>query len=271
MKKRNLFAALLLTVIAPGLGHVYLGQFRRGLRFVLVAVVFLLIATFTPLLNHYIGAFIYCLFVLAWLVTLFIDVIRLVSRRSQTTLKSYNKWYGYLLSFILFNFLLVLGTGLFHALGYQSFYMASTRLAPMINYGDRLMVKKSFPYEKNIKRNQLIAADVYLNDIQKAKNPSKKLVTIISRVYAVSGDSLTKKGNQMYLNGKLDVPLTKHFAGSFKTTEINIIPGGFTLISVPDKLGTGQQRLIFSPNQNIVGKALYIAWSKDFSRVGNVL
>ncbi|TRZ65840.1 hypothetical protein D4R20_01445, partial [bacterium] len=92
IKKRNSFLAVILSLLCPGLGHIYSGDLKKGIIIyfafnILVLIIFILSMLFSM-----------ALMILILVVVLFIvfDVIKLSKRNKEYELKSYNRWYVYI-------------------------------------------------------------------------------------------------------------------------------------------------------------------------------
>lgn len=194
--RRKPWHAVFLTLVMPGLGHVYCGCIVSG--FIIMAVMSLMTAAFAigillqsslfSLLNLLIWG-------LGFLpgILFAIDAYRRARRtRYDYIKKDYNHWAIYLTLF------LIGGTGnLLLAAGIKqnlcsAYHIAGNSMAPTIMFGDRAIAGK-MAYRRT---------DPERGDIVLHKKPGNRKVNFIERVVALGGDTIEVKNGKLIINGK---------------------------------------------------------------------
>jgi signal peptidase I len=107
-------------------------------------------------------------------------------------LKEYNRWYVYLLLW-----LISMGGSTTYSLYFRDNYMEAFRIPTASNYptmapGDRFLANKLAYRNKNPKRGDLV---VFVN-------PQNRRVNFVKRVVAIAGDTVEIKGNDLCINGQ---------------------------------------------------------------------
>jgi signal peptidase I len=193
--RRSPWTAATLSLIMPGLGHVYAGALARGLVWMcswgIVCVVGLVFLSFPSAWSWTLGCAAELCGVVIWLAAA-VDSRRLALRcKSDYELKDYNRWYVYLL-------LLLIGTGgcLAYALQVrdqlvQPFIIPTATMYPSILPKDRLIAVK----------NAYQTADPQRGDIVLFVYPDDRRIFYIKRVVALAGDTVEVKSGNLYING----------------------------------------------------------------------
>jgi signal peptidase I len=198
-RARNPILAVLLSVAATGLGHIYCGRMLKGLILFFAGFVFapiivvaaqnaastvtlaLVIASVMVML----GIFVYAL----------VDAGLLARRRcAGYTLKEYNRWYIYLI-------FIVVSVSYPANLSYsirdhllQAFKIPSQHMAPSILSGDRIFLNKAVYKIRSIQR----------GDVVIFPHPDDRRLYFMKRIVALPGESVAIRDNVLYIN---DQPL----------------------------------------------------------------
>src|SRR4051812_25084377 len=192
---RSPWAAATFSLIMPGLGHVYAGALAQGLAWMffwgIVCVVGLLFLSFPSAYSWTLGCGAELCGVVIWLAAAF-HCRRIALRcKSDYELKDYNRWYVYVLLFLI-------GTGgcLAYALHVreqlvQPFIIPTAAMYPSILPKDRLIAVK----------NAYRTADPQRGDIVLFVYPEDRRLFYIKRVVALAGDTVEVKSGNLYLNG----------------------------------------------------------------------
>jgi signal peptidase I len=215
--RRLPWTAATLSLIMPGLGHVYVGALARGLVWMfswgIVCVVGLVFLSFPAAYSWTIGCAAELCGAVIWLAAA-VDSRRLALRcKSDYELKDYNRWYVYVL-------LLLIGTGgcLAYALHVrdqlvQPFIIPTATMYPSILPKDRLIAVK----------NAYQTADPQRGDVVLFVYPDDRRIFYIKRVVALAGDTVEIKSGNLYING---AELAREPIGPATMTSSNTISTG---------------------------------------------
>jgi signal peptidase I len=99
LKKRKQILAFLLSLVTPGLGQIYNGQFKKGIFYLIGFLLAYILFSF--LLFKFYGMIFYLIIMLGFFVFILIDALRGAIKFKTIELKSYNKWYIYLITEVL--------------------------------------------------------------------------------------------------------------------------------------------------------------------------
>jgi signal peptidase I len=278
-KPRFVSVAIILSLIMPGLGHLYCGN-------LVFAIVYWILA-FCPWLSFIIGfganlasyetsiTIMLAGGLLVWIAAAIHAGIGASKSGSKYKLRSYNLWYFYILVWIL---------------GF------STPNWLFINYSRNNLIK-TYPYGSDFMRPNLLAGDLVMVDrrdvarqnlargsVVAITDPNRPEIVRILRLIGVSNDSIELTKNGLVIN-QTKIPLTK---SDQQLTEKMSILGGkeYSILVDPDSgkrktgkwqlssnqiflLGDNRMQAIdstsFGPisKENILGKAIYIRGSLD--------
>ena len=194
---RSPLLAALLSLPAPGLGHLYAGQAGKGIA---LAVATLCVASSRFLicagrgasasllgLLLPIGAFLtlsaYAVFSAARLAAL---------RRGSFALRGYNRLPAYAVFLLLSVAGPLLIASEFRRSVLQVFKMAGSSMAPTLRDGDRILVRKSPGWSRSIER----------GDVVVFRPPSDPDRHWIQRVIGLPGDEIEIRTGKVFMNGK---------------------------------------------------------------------
>lgn len=197
--KRRIWAAVMLSLILPGLGQVYCGKLAKGLIFTILNVLPVFLILDILLLGTRAVLVLYIIGLLAFggiiqIISIIDSIYMAKSIGSNYELKEYNRWYVYLLLI-----LLVVSSGSAVGIGphrgnlVEAFRVTSASVYPTIFPNDRILANKTVYRKIEPHRGDLV---VYLN-------PEKRQQNNIKRVVAIAGDRVEMKDNQLYINGQM--------------------------------------------------------------------
>ncbi|MBC8481262.1 MAG: signal peptidase I [Planctomycetes bacterium] len=199
-KKRKPLNAIVLSLIMPGLGHVYCGRIVKGLLLTFLSSIFVPIILITLMFDVPIKMVIIGMSILASLAVAIMAIIDsyYVAKHAKLNyeLKEYNRWYVYLLLI-----LISAGGSTEVASNVKSNYFEAFRVPVAANYptivpNDRFLANKLAYRSKNPKRGDMI---VFIN-------PENRRQNFIKRVVAVAGDTIEIKDNEVHVNNeKLEI------------------------------------------------------------------
>ena len=301
--KRRIWAALMMSLIMPGLGEVYCGKLSRGffLTFLNILPIPLMLGLFSLSDSLMLApiAVLLVLFGFAVQVYSMVDSSLLAKRAgADYQLKEYNRWYVYL-----FLVLIVsggtIGSGLYlRDQCIEAFSVPSASCYPNILPGDKIIANKN-AYDKT---------DPYKGDIVIFINPENRHGKFIKRVIAIAGDTIEMKNNELYINDqklelkklpdsamdKIRLADNENAKGELYqetngNTQYNILLSDnseteihdFEKIVVPQNycfvLGDNRNNSYDSRNfgcihlATIIGRADFVYWpAKNFSRLGGL-
>jgi signal peptidase I len=192
-KARKIWVAIILSILAPGLGQIYCGHLIRGIVFLcLLAVVglgkdiILLIAVNQPHSSIYICH----ILVLSFYILAIVDSVLLAKRyRYEYETKRHNRWYVYTIVFAIGFFLIRPLT--LHGFVIQAYIMPTVGMWPIINEGDRFLVDH-FIYESRY---------AVRGDIVVFESPVNPRVKYVTRIIGLPGDTIEIKDKNVYING----------------------------------------------------------------------
>jgi signal peptidase I len=187
--------AFLLTLGATGLGHIYCGKLEKGL--VLFFISFLFIPVIVLSVQNISSTFTLNLLLTSILITFLVFLYALIDSwvlakkmGDEFRLRSYNKWYIYLL-FILVSFSLPIGReNIIRDNFLQAFKTPAGSMLPSILVKDHILLNKSI-YLRQTPQIGDIVIFIYPNDRSK---------DFMKRIVALPGDCVEMKNNILYIN-----------------------------------------------------------------------
>jgi signal peptidase I len=215
--RRRAWLAAVLSILMPGVGHVYCGKLTRGLVFgllygVAVPVVLGLLAYMSPASTVLFG-FLMVAAMFGVVIAAAVDAYKLaIKTRPDYELKAYNHPVVY----ALFG-LMIQGSSVGYALHVRASLFEAFRIPSCSNYpaivpNDRILVDKT-AYRK---------ADPQSGDTVMFKPPNANWRThYIKRIVALEGDTVEMKEGRLYVNGKR-LPLRKLAPSEAKTTKVEV-------------------------------------------------
>lgn len=263
-KKRSPFLAATLSVIAPGLGHIYAGSLKKGICLIIFECVILLIVGLSGILVTFHGILLFILAIFIFYLFSVISSARLALKNKQFRLKPYNRWYWYLCIWSILaigsHLVMTYRTQLF---GYQTYQVTANSMKPMLQTGDVIMVTTRYSHPK-------------VGDVIAFHTPLNEKVIYVKRIAATGGDTISIRNGTVFRDGKiekkLDVPKNqreKPFSISMSTRHI---PKGYVFL-----LGDWRDNSLDSrfygiiPARDILGKAQYVWISPDAARIGSII
>jgi signal peptidase I len=263
--------AALLSLLAPGAGHLYIGRRRRALIIVLVNIVlffaffagaFLLPPSFRAIAIYGIAG------IAALLIFYFgalIDAVRL-ARRDDAAPRV--RWYvlvGAVLAIWAGNYAIELtGPAIKQHLPWRTYSVASGSMQPTLQTGEWFIADTHYYARHAPARGDLVAYRL----------PSDNTTIYIKRIVALPGERIAFRDNHAVVNG---VVQTEPFAdlsganGFFATTAEVTVPADDIFVAGDNRANSSDSRLTqhgFVPLKNLVGRATEIFLSDDAERLG---
>ncbi len=178
MQRRRWPVAAALSVVCPGLGHVYVGRALRGIGVSFGSAAVLVALGAADLLGEYEGWCAAMLVAVGSYLFLLADAVR-VARGEDPVAKWYFRWYGYALALSLFVAQAAATSALRPWLGYLTNVVRGDSMAPTLMPNDSILVDTN-EYEDTAPR----VGDVVVVEVAEDSR-------LIRRVVASHGDTLT--------------------------------------------------------------------------------
>ena len=196
--QRRPWLAVLLSLIFPGLGHLYCGKIIRAIVFVFIRTIpIMLIYAILSIPIIPLAVPIACV---GWALSLLIGLVAVIDSgyaakhtRADYELKNYNRWYVYLLLIIMAN-IGGIGSGLqFRDKFFEAFRVPAASMYPTIEVEDRILASKIAYRNEDPKRGQIVVF-----------NPPDEnwRWNYIKRVVAIAGDTIEIIKGDLYINGQ---------------------------------------------------------------------
>jgi signal peptidase I len=267
-RRRKPIYALLLSLVIDGLGQMYNGRLKRGIILFLGFYLLMTILLFTGLSFKFHGMILYLAILLVYKFLVCLDAFNGAVKLKEITLKPYNKWYFYLI--ILISGCII--ASFFSSWSKDNFVRAykipSSAMEPTLMVGDHLYAGMGIYKKEKPKRGDVIIFEYPID-------PSKDF---IKRVIGIGGDRIDIEEDKVYINGKQMEDPWGHYDTKNEWRK-NLGPvGAYEHVAVPknhlfvlgDNRDNSQDSRFwgFVHTKNVKGKALYIYWAKNKSRIG---
>src|SRR5690606_1114747 len=104
-KKRMPAWTAVLSLVTPGLGHVYAGNLRKGLSLIGIEYGVILLAGVFGILSTFYGIASFIILVVGFYIFVVVSSVRLALNNKEYQLQSFNRWYWYLAIFVAVSFI----------------------------------------------------------------------------------------------------------------------------------------------------------------------
>lgn len=261
IKKRWPVLAILLSMILPGLGHLYAGNAVKALVLVALEIGVVILLGVTGLLATFNGIVALFTFFPLFYIYVIVSAGRLAYRNRDYTLKPYNRWYGYLGFFLGVNIVInVLFSYRASLLGYEMYRIPAHSMAPTLEINDFITVDTTYTHPK-------------IGDVIVFLKPNNRAIPYVKRIAAMGNDTISIKHGAVFRNGqeemKLYVPDDKN-STAFSLTMNEIVVPENTVFVLGDWRDNSQDSRVWGPvpTSDVIGKVTYIWLSPDSSRIG---
>lgn len=267
-KRRSPILAGLLSFFVPaGLGQIYNGRLLRGLLLSFGYEGLLVLMRLGRWPYKFWGLVItLCLFSLYALFAC-TDAIVLAVRVKSIKLRPYNRWYIYLAIFVVANVCNEV-TGIapsFLISDIKPYSFPSESMAPTLRPRDKIIVDLKAYSRQSPHRGDLVLFPY-------PENPAKDL---IKRLVAFGEEEVLVKNNILFIDGKqIDEPYLQKDLEIISDSDFGpfTVPKGEVFVLGDNRPNSADSRMWGAIDiKSIRGKALYIYYSKDHSRIGKNL
>jgi signal peptidase I len=265
------WVAAVLTVLTPGLGHIYIGQARRGITLfilVMVADTLLMFAMMGVLARFWMFAVSLGLLFGLW-IYIMVDAVHRAQRMREYPHHGYHRWTTYAGAFLL-ACLIFAGPCIYavhaNASGQLLLLNAVTpSMEPTLRVGEYFLADASY-YRTRLPMRGEVA--VYLH-------PKQAHLYYIKRIVAVEGDRVAVKGGRAVVNGMaveepyLDAGSAE---GRFADMPELRVPAGYVYVLGDNRANSVDSRDTVAhgvvPIANLIGRVTDIAVSRHLTRLG---
>lgn len=194
-KRRKPLVAIVLSLVEPGLGHIYCGRIVKGIILAFLSGIFVPVIFTTSLVSQTsvkITIVVVSVFVslVIWLFAIIDSWHTARHTAADYTLKDYNRWYLYAIFIIASMFNSRLLSSYVKETLVEAFRVTAASDYPTVIPRDRILANKIAYKNKDPKRGDLVVFT----------NPEDRCVCWIKRVVAVAGDTVEIKDNELYIN-----------------------------------------------------------------------
>jgi signal peptidase I len=261
----------LLTVLTPGLGHIYLGQARRGITLfvlVMIADTLLMFAMMGVLARFWMFAVSLGLLLGLWLYIM-VDAIGRAYRMRDYPHEGYNRWTTYAGAFVVA--CIIFAAPCIYAVHANAsgqllvLNAVTPSMEPTLRVGEYFLADATYYRSRAPSRGDVA---VYLH-------PKQSHLYYIKRIVAVEGDRIAIKGGRAVVNGMmveepyLDVGVAD---GRFANMTELRVPAGHVYVLGDNRSNSVDSRDTVAhgavPVANLIGRVTDIAISRHLPRIG---
>jgi signal peptidase I len=270
-RPRSRLLAAVLSLLAPGVGHLYIGQRRRALIIVVLNVVlflaffagaFVLPPTFQSIAIYGVAG------IAALLIFYFgsvIDAVRL-ARRDDAAPRL--RWYvllGAVLAIWAGNFAIeATGPAIKRHMPWRTFSVASGSMQPTLQTGEWFLADTRHYASHAPARGDLVTYRL----------PSDESTIYIKRIVALPGDRIAFRDNRAVVNGVVQAEPFADLSGAngfYATTAEVTVPADHIFVAGDNRANSSDSRVKqhgFVPVKNLTGRATEIVLSEEGERFG---
>jgi signal peptidase I len=269
-KRRIPIIAFLLSVVMPGLGHVYNGNLQKGILFFVGMWLLLLVLGLAGLALSFWGLICFVVATIVCYILVGTHAAIQAARLKSANLQWYNKWYIYvcillLLPFALEQPILFVQYELF---GARSFRVPASSMDPTLKKEDHFIAKLGI-YGTSLAQRGDIVIFPYPEDRSKL---------FIKRIIGLPGERIQIKDKAVFVNDqrledpwgvyKTNVTIPNHDSPRDNFGPVDI-PEGEVFVLGDNRDFSQDSRFWGNVKiKEIEGKALFIYWSDDWNRIG---
>jgi len=290
--RRKPLNSLILSFLMPGLGHLYNGQLFKAICFYIVVILLIFIFGITRIITTPSGFISFFVIYFSFLIYVVFDAIKTSKRQKEYVLKWYNRWYYYLLLYVLFalfnNFILSI-------LNVSTWTISTTSNSPTLVVGDIILSDKNIGSKKPLNHGDMIVfkypdGDTTTLEFQSSRSyyamcremgkdfvnknftvvsrPVDKREDYIQRCVGLPGDTLEIIDQQIIINGKVADNLQNREFNYIVQTDGNPINDRvLNDLEIVDGLAIAQGKYLFALTQDKAAKFKNIAIIKEVEKI----
>ena len=241
LPKEKKYIAFLLTILSPGLGQCYNGEFKKGLIGYIFISIFTVLIAFSGILGTFSGLVILYSTLLLCYIAIVTDAI-INTKKPQKEKQSSSKLYS-LLTFtgVILFFINIYITR--ENMRFNTFKLTTTSMTPLLDVGDCVVADKNY-----YKENKPKIGDILIFNFNGDEYTNKSV--FVFSCYGTPSDSVTIKSGDTYINSKKietnqelkftysiksSMPLTERFYKKMNITEFKTLDDNVTEIMITKK------------------------------------
>ncbi len=156
----------------------------------------------------------------------------------------------------------VLVSFLMRTFAFQTFFIPSGSMEPTLQLGDRIIVNKL-----SVEFGTINIGDIVVFKAPPAENCGEPVTDLVKRVIGLPGDTLTSKGNTIYVNGKkLDEKWPHTEPLGQPIGHVHVGPNQYFMMGDNHSDSCDSRMWGTVPRSDIIGKAFVRIW--PLSRIG---
>lgn len=264
-KRRRPFVALLLSLLAPGLGQLYCARLTRGVFLYVAGLCLMSLLPLIALTGQFYAILAWLIVEICFVLFICIDAFIGARRSGETALGPCNRWYFYLAVALVHRLVVVPSFVSFlrSDVGLKAFVIRGEAMEPTLCDGDRVLVHKGYYRIWEPQHGDIIAFH-YPN------SPDKWFV---KRIIAGPGDTIRIQGKRVMLNGQeLTEDCVPEEFTSFDVVRDTTLPDGHYFVMGDHRSNSYDSRRWGAlDGRLIIGKAMFIYWSADMEKIGKSL
>lgn len=267
---RKPWIALLLSIAQPTLGQIYNGQVAKGLCFALLSVLALPICGYFRLFNNFSSMLVVVTPAMALWIYLIVDSYATAKKLRGFVPTRWNRWYIYVVFSIVMQLVGEAERSLVTSYS-RAFKIPSSAMSHTLESGDDIVADMRAYQNASPSRGDVII-------FAYPKDPTKDFV---KRVIGLPGETIAIQEKQVYINGqRFTEPAGVHSDSVIHPWDN---PKGYNFgpATIPDDayfvLGDNRDYSLdsrfwgFVRREALKGKAIYIYWSSDKTRIGTLV
>ena len=258
-QRRWWWAGLVAALFGP-VAHIYCGRFRRAVVVWILQLVASLsaLSALAQISGDFVGWIVGASIFLIAYAGCIVDAVLLARRSLNSTRQWCQRWWFYIVAWMLMIGLNIQATSLFRSFVAEAFVVPTRPMTDVILAGDRLVVDKLAYWRRPIRRGDVVVAMI--------ANWNGNTVT--SRVVGLPGDVILMIDEHVYINGiRLDEPYAKLLPMEDVDWRLRALPETTIPADEVFLLGDNRRRSHDSrfygsqPVKNVLGKVSIVYWS----------